>query len=321
VFFQEMLAGSFLAAISILAGVFVSGESITWSRGPDLPVPRGGYYAAWYDQGLLIAGGNYWANGKKLWTDKVHFFDPASGTWRERKPLPRRLAYGSMTASSAGVFLLGGSDENQIYRDVYQLKGEEWIRVGELPAPVVFSSAVSVGVRIYLIGGGFSVTDLVSATNAVWALDTINGDWHKVDAVPGPPRTMHTSTVFKGQVYVFGGATQERGKDLMNLGDAYRLDPDSGRWKALKSAPAPVRAWCAVPSGSSIYLVGGYSDRFLQDVYRYNPALDNYEKVSSLPLPLCDSNFFFWNGHFYGAGGEDNMRSRFSGTLIGRLKG
>src|ERR671918_165729 len=79
---------------------FISGSSlfknISWDRGPDLPLPRNGYYAAWYNDGLLIAGGTYWKNGRKYWTEEVSFYDPAIDTWVKWEPLPRPLAYGGM---------------------------------------------------------------------------------------------------------------------------------------------------------------------------------------------------------------------------------
>src|SRR3990170_2616375 len=72
----------------------VKATAIDWVRGPDMPQPRGGYFAAWYQNGLWIAGGSYWKDGEKLWTDETSFYDPKSKAWSTLKPIPRRIGYG-----------------------------------------------------------------------------------------------------------------------------------------------------------------------------------------------------------------------------------
>jgi N-acetylneuraminic acid mutarotase len=292
---------------------------ISWSKGPDIPLPRGGYYAAWHNGGLLLAGGTYWKDKKKHWTDKVSFYDPKLNKWTELKPLPRPLAYGSMVDADGSLYLIGGSDEKNIYRDVYRLDGENWVRISELPRPLVYTNSVSVGSRIYVVGGGGSLSDATQAANSMWMFETRKGDWSKLESIPSPQRVYHTTAAFGTKIFVFGGSTLKPGEDLKNIDSVVAFDTVSGSWKEMKGAPVAARAWWAYPVGAYIYLFGGYSDQFLDRVYRYDPIKDDYSLISTLPLPLADTQFFYSDGVFYGATGEDKMVSRFSGTLIGRL--
>jgi N-acetylneuraminic acid mutarotase len=310
----------FLTAFALGLGLaFSSPGHITWSKGPDVPLPRGGYYAAWYKGGLLLAGGTYWNNKKKHWTDRVSFYDPSLNAWAEWHPLPRPLAYGSMVEAEGNLYLLGGSDEKDIYRDVYRSNGQRWVRIGELPKPVVYATAVSVGQELYVLGGGSSVDDVTQATNSAWSFNTKSGQWKSLPPVPGPPRVFHTSAVAGNHIYVFGGSTQKPHHDLENLSDVHRFDIKLHTWSSLKPAPVAARAWFATPANGYIYLFGGYTDHFLDEVYQYNPSRDEYWLVSRLPLPLADTQFFYQKGTFYGATGEDKMASRFSGMFIGRF--
>jgi N-acetylneuraminic acid mutarotase len=309
-----------LVALFVLVFYPYSFSSISWSRGPDLPLPRGGYHAAWFQGGLLIAGGTYWKNNQKLWTDKVSFYEPRSNHWSERGNLPRPLAYGSMVLTNQKLYLIGGSDEKSLYNDIYQSEGKEWIRIGEAPFKSVYSGAVSTISHIYVFGGSASLTDLTQSTNQAWKFNVKTKEWKKLEAVPGPPRVLHAVTIRGRYIYLFGGATQQPGKELINLDDAYRFDIHKEKWMKLKPTPLPARAWWATTDKDSIYLFGGYSDKFLDHVYQYNPQKDEYHLISRLPIPLADTKFVFNDGMFYATSGEDKGRSRFSGTLIGKTE-
>ena len=294
-------------------------ESIHWSRAVDLPLPRGGYFAAWHNGGVLVAGGTYWKEGKKIWTDAVHFFDPKQGRWFVRTPLPRPLAYGQMISIGGNAYLLGGCDENTVYRTVFRLQSDGWTRIGELPDSLVYFSAVATGDVIYLLAGSHSLNDLSQGTNRAWALDLRAMTWREIEPVPGPPRMTHAAAVVGKSIYVFGGATQEPGKNLIDLDDVVCFDTERKTWRTAARLPEPTRAGWALAVGPAVYLLGGANEKMLDQVLRYDSVADQYSRTSNLPLPLADTKFFYHNGMIYGAGGEDRARSRFAGTIIGTL--
>jgi N-acetylneuraminic acid mutarotase len=291
---------------------------ITWRRGPDIPLPRGGYYAAWHAGGLLLAGGTHWQDGKKLWTDEVNFFHPGREEWECRGPLPRRLGYGCMAEVAGRLYLFGGSDEAQVYRDVYVLDHGRWEPAGETPVSIQYITAPVVGRRAYFIGGTPLISDLTKATQDVWAFDGETAGWQALEPFPGPPRVLQASAAIGQTIYLFGGCTQRAGAPLQNLSDAWRFDTVAGRWTPLAPAPA-ARAWSAAAAGEKVYLFGGYGAGFLDSVICYDPAADSYALVGTLPLPLGDCKFFYGAGAFYAAAGEHVAAGRFAGTLIGRF--
>jgi N-acetylneuraminic acid mutarotase len=294
-------------------------ETISWSRGPDIPLPRGGYYASWYEGGLLIAGGTYWKDGKKLWTDSVSHFEPARNRWVEWPPLPLTMAYGVMAQVRGKLYLIGGMINERLSLDVFRLDGRSWTRIGEAPSGSIYGAATVVGKKIYVLGGGDSNNDLTTATNQTWSFDPATNRWERLAGFPGKPRVVHGVVSIGESIYLFGGATQSKGGPLIDLNDAYRFDTVSKKWSTLKRMPQASRALGVTVARGSIYLIGGVNQKGLDTVYVYQPVQDEYRLVSHLPSPLLDSKFFFKNGSFYGATGEDKARSRFPGLYMGRL--
>lgn len=297
-----------------------SSPTMTWTRGPDVPLPRGGYYAAWHAGGLLLAGGTYWQAGVKRWTDDVSFYNPLARAWTSRPALPRRLAYGAMAALGGNVYVLGGCDESTTYRDMYRLHGAQWEPAGQTPSTLQYTTAIAVGRRIFLLGGTSLVGDLTRASAEAWVYDSADGRWEQLPPMPGTPRCIHAAAAIGQRIYVFGGCYQPAGAPLVNLADACCLDTETRKWSVLAPAPVAARSWSAAAAGEAIYLFGGYAGQFLDSIYRYDPGADAYTLAGRLPLPLADCKYFFHAGAFYAATGEDAAGgSRFAGTLIGRL--
>jgi N-acetylneuraminate epimerase len=296
-------------------------EHIEWSRGPDLPLPRGGYFAAWHAGGLVLAGGTYWAGGVKRWSDATSFFDPSRHSWTEWTPLPRPMGYGAFSSYAGALYLMAGCDAERRYRDVYRLDSPdgEWQRVGECPEDVTYTAAASAGDSIYVLGGAPDTTNLAAATDHAWAFTPASRAWRALPAIPGGGRAVHVAAAVGKDVYVFGGCRQEAA-GLTDLDSVCRFDTAAGTWEQRRRAPVAGRAWGAAVAPDAVYLVGGYGGAFLDTVYRYALGADSWELVSHLPQPLADAKFFYGDGALYGAGGEDGPGSRFGGTLIGRLQ-
>jgi N-acetylneuraminic acid mutarotase len=295
-------------------------DPLLWSRGQDIPLPRGGYYASWYHGGLLIAGGTYWRGDQKLWTDNVSYYDPARKTWVNWPSLPMPLAYGVSGQVSGKLYLITGMNQEQLHLDVLRLDGKHWTMIGTAPEAFIYGGAAVVGRKIYLFGGGTSITDLTTATRQSWSFDPISLKWERLEDFPGKPRVVPAVVSLGSSIFLFGGATQSGGGRLTDLDDAYRFDTLTRKWNTIKSMSQPSRALWATNARGSIYLFGGVGERTFDTVYRYDPRTDQYQLVSHLPAPLLDVKFFFHNGFFYGATGEDKARSRFPGLYIARLR-
>ncbi len=293
---------------------------IDWKRAEDVPLPRGGYFAAWQNGGLWIAGGSYWKDDKKLWTNESSLFDPKSGKWSTGEPIPKAFGYGVTANIDGEIYIMGGADgEGDPNRDIYRLRDGKWAKAGETPAAFVFPAYSSVGSSIYVLGGSPDPADVTASTNEVHIYDAKTGTWSKGEPIPGVPRQIFSAAAVGTDIYVFGGLTQKKGEAIANLDDAYRFDTATGKWNAIKNMPVKMRAFWAGTDGQNVFLIGGYSDAGLDSVYKYSPKTDDYELISKLPQPLMDTKFIFNDGHFYGASGEDKPRSRFSGLVIGTI--
>lgn len=301
--------------------VYSQADSMEWSRGPDIPLARGGYFAAWREGGLWIAGGSYWKDGKKLWTRETSLYDPVGKTWLTLKPIPRAIGYGVTAQVGKDIFLLGGTDASgALNKDIYRLHDGTWSNVGKSPEGFIYAAYVTIGTRIYIFGGATNPSDVTKATNDSRVYDVKTERWSKLAPVPGPPRQTFSAVAIGKVIYMFGGVTQRPGEKFHNLDDAYRYDTVTGKWSSLKTLPQPMRAFWAGSDGRQIYLIGGYSEHGLDTVYRYTPSTNTYFLYSNLPQPLMDTKFIFHGGKFYGASGEDKLMSRFKGLVIGSLK-
>ncbi|MGD9562429.1 MAG: Kelch repeat-containing protein [Pyrinomonadaceae bacterium] len=293
---------------------------IEWTRASDIPLPRGGYFAAWHDGGLWLAGGSYWKDGKKLWTAETSFYNPQTGKWSRMKPLPKAFGYGVTAVIGGDIYLLGGVDsEGNANKEMYRLRNRQWSKVGESPAAFIYPAYAVVGKKVYIFGGSSSATDVSQATSKAWVYDTASKKWNNLPPIPGDPREIFSASAVGKHVYVFGGLTQRPGEQPSNLNDAYRFDLVRRKWEPIKKLPIAMRAFWAGTDGRDIYLIGGYADAGLDTVYRYSPERDSYELISKLPQPLMDTKFIFNKRIFYGASGEDRPASRFSGLVVGRL--
>jgi N-acetylneuraminic acid mutarotase len=299
----------------------VEDNRIVWTSGIDLPLPRGGYFAAWHNGGLWLAGGSYWKDGKKLWTDEASFYNPKTGVWSKLNPLPKAFGYGATAQIGKDLYLFGGVDgDGNLNKDIYRLRRGNWSKIGESPNGFVYPAYVSIGSKVYIFGGSASAGDVTKATNETLVYDSKTNQWNRLAGIPGAPRQTFSAAAIGKNIYVFGGVTQKTGEKFYNLADAFRFDTRTGKWSTSKKMPVAMRAFWAGSDGKSVYLIGGYAESGLDTVYRYLPSTDSYELVSKLPQPLMDTKFIFNGGKFYGASGEDQLMSRFSGMVIGTLK-
>ena len=271
------------AALMLLlsVGPRSSSHNITWKRGPDIHLSRGGYSAAVFQGGVLVAGGVYWKGGEKRWTDRVDFYNPHSGEWSQWPSLPQPLAYGGMVRVDGTLDLMGGGNGSVSQRNVYKLVDRQWMTVAKTPGPLFFASAVSVRSRIYLVAGTPEMDDFSKGTNKVWSADVRDRKGKSLSPFPGAPRTIQTAAAAGSSVYLFGGVPQLTVGALQNLDDAYRLDTDTETWTTLNLAPQQVRACWVEAADGDIYLLGRYSDHFLNTVYRYDLSTDEYTLVSN----------------------------------------
>lgn len=303
-----------------------------WGRLPDLPERQGlaGAYTGVSGGALLVGGGaNFpgrkpWEGGTKVWYDRVFVLERPGGAWRDVGRLPRPLGYGVSVTYRGSVICAGGSDAERHYRDAFRL---EWsggrlrtTPLPPLPRPVANACGALAGSTLYVLGGQETPAS-EQALNSVFGIDLAKprAEWRSVTDLPGPARILATAAAVKGALYVVGGAelvTVNGKTGRRYLRDAYRYRPASG-WERLPDlshpavaapTPAPVLGdGFVVLGGDDGSQVGTAPERhpgFRREMLFFQPGLEEWSEVGSLPAPRVATGCVLWNGRWVIAGGE-----------------
>jgi hypothetical protein len=193
---------------------------------------------------IYVAGGMFGAAGTRL--DRVQRFDPARESWTTlpRLPEPVRAAAG---AARGGQFLvLGGTTPRGGGRQVfiYDVASRRWRTGPPLPRALYNHSAVTVGKRVFVLGG--YDTD-AEELRSVYALD--GARWRPVAPLPRPVHAFG-AVVFRGEIWVIGGRRGER-----RLREVWIFDPAAGVWHEGPSLPRPMELLGATVAGDQIHAV------------------------------------------------------------------
>jgi N-acetylneuraminic acid mutarotase len=138
-----------------------------WSRAADAPTTRNSAASAVIDGRVYVVGGrqahrNPDGTLRQVNVPSLEVFDPATGTWASRAPMPQ--AQGGLAASAHGgrLYVFGGEQwvpEQKVYAEgwVYDPRTDRWSALPALPTARHGLGAATVDNRIHLIGGGVRV--------------------------------------------------------------------------------------------------------------------------------------------------------------------
>ncbi|TBU39226.1 galactose oxidase [Dichomitus squalens] len=174
----------------------------------------------------------------------------------------------SVTLIDSTAWMFGGCDERLCWRDVFCFNTEtmQWSHpevVGDIPPPCRAHTATLVDRKLIVFGGGEGPLYY----NDIYILDTTMRRWvHPIlpeDAVIPPPRRAHTSVLYKGKLWIFGG-----GNGSTALNDVWTLDVsgpvDRMRWEQMETRgkkPTPRGYHTANLIGNVMVVVGGSDGR------------------------------------------------------------
>ncbi|KIJ41980.1 hypothetical protein M422DRAFT_60410 [Sphaerobolus stellatus SS14] len=138
---------------------------------------------------------------------------------------------------------------------------------GEGPPPCRAHSATQVDRRIFVFGGGAGL----SFFNDLYVLDTVLRSWTKVVHPPNAkvpiPRRAHTTWLYKGKIYMFGGGNGEKA-----LNDVWTLDVtvpyEEMRWEEVKvegDKPGPRGYHTANLVRDVVVIIGGSDGSYMFD--------------------------------------------------------
>ena len=313
---------------------------LQWSLLPDLPTPLGlgGPFVGVSNDALIVAGGSNFPTspfqgGTKQWRRDVYILEPDSGAWRTSFQLEHPLAYGGSVSTDQGFILLGGSDAQRHYRDVWRLQWQDGTlnqqKLPDLPQACAMTSAALLGTSIY-VAGGQQAPDSTRAMNNFWRLDLSHPEpaWEVLDPWPGPARILPVVAAQDGAVYVFSGAELITAADGSTthrfLSDAYRYRPNTG-WQPVADVPQPVVAAAAIAEGPSHILIFSGDDGelffraqelgddhpgFSKTVLAYHTITDTWTELGEMTEALVTTSATRWNDRIVIASGEDRPGHR-----------
>lgn len=331
-----------LASLLVAATVGVAGgEALEWKQLPDLPdtIGLGGPFAGTHNGVLIVAGGaNFlnappWEDGKKVWHDTVYVLEKGATKWRAEWKLPAPRAYGAPVSTDVGLVLIGGSDAEQVYADVWVLRWDSDKKAIErdtlppLPHPSSHLVGGLLGEAIYVAAGKRTKDDW-SDTKAFWKLDlsrpAAERAWETLEPWPGPPRKKALAAVQSGGgdprfFYLFSGEHSTKDGDAVTrnyLSDAYRYDPREKAWTRLADLPRPLAAGCAIDIGQShvlafsgsagkhIHKPVGERPEFPADVFTYHTITNTWARAGTMPRSVVTTQAVAWDDRIVIPSGE-----------------
>lgn len=145
-----------------------------WTVLPDLPTGRNHLAVAAIDGLVYVAGGRFGGGFNSERTDVLEVFDPRTGTWSTRAPLPAPQGGVASVEANGCLFVIGGEGNYSDPRglsdntEMYNPRTNSWTTLAPMPTPThgLIGGAFIDGV-IYLPGGAVT-QGTASASTIHW---------------------------------------------------------------------------------------------------------------------------------------------------------
>jgi len=174
-----------------------------------------------------------------------------------------------------------------------------WTDITDYPATVMDNRVVSLGDKIYSIGGGNGT----ASTTKNFVYDPVAQTWAAIADLPGARNAM-TVGVVDGKIIATGGWAAA-GPDATT----WSYDPAANTWTAKANNPAPRSAAGQGVVDGKLYAVGGCTTSgctpMSNSVTRYDPVTNVWETLPAYPKAVAFASCGGINGVLYCTGGND----------------
>lgn len=250
----------------------------------------------------------------------------SSGQWLRPHPLVTARSHPSVATYKHHVYAFGGGGPqfksmNSVVR--YNPATDIWTDCAPMPSLRSGTMAMTVGDRIYVMGGGFK-----QANGNFKFLTTVEIYYPERDAwETGPdllqPHDYPAVAFLDNKIYILAGhhpdATQGGPKTDPGFDFCERLDLASGQWEAIAPMPTPRFALAAATVDGKILAMGGVAfrsgdfDNFTV-VESYDPKLNQWRRddTYTLPWPAAGLGAAYMDDKLYVFGGysSDDIHNR-----------
>ena len=237
--------------------------SDTWEQLSDFPVTAflEGVAEA-VDGKIYIFGGttgysSLYSPIRNMWE-----YDPLQDRFTERASMPIAQCMGSSAVIDGKIYYVGGMGSNWggylSVVQVYDPATDTWSSASDIPTPMAWLGAGSMGNRI-VISGGYSGSNFLRSTY----VGTVSGaqiTWSQGRDYPKATGLIDCSVgTTADAAYFFTGVTYAAG-EYYPIKESYAYDPNSDTWSMVEQKPTQVTAAKrAASDGAKIYLPGGSS--------------------------------------------------------------
>ncbi|MFP4518396.1 MAG: Kelch repeat-containing protein [Oceanicaulis sp.] len=219
-----------------------------WRTGPDLAHARSGLSATVLDGKIFAAGGA----GLTAPRDDFEVYEPQTGRWAPREPLPVGLERFAMATFDGRIWIAGGYSEEdgaEPGANVWSFDPDEneWTPETALPGPKGSFSLIELGGRLYALGGEDGLPGM-------FVFDPDAGAWTAAPAPAEINRRGAAAVAAGNEIWLIGGAS---GGTATGRVDVY--DPETGVWRIGPALPAPRAGHAAAVIDGVIHVFGGRS--------------------------------------------------------------
>lgn len=208
--------------------------------------------------------------------------EPALAKWSAATSLPTARDYNHAHAAFVGdtLYVIGGYDvaksiETDVVYRATSNAGElgAWTTTTSLPAPRALGDVVTIGSRIYVVGGAnFSGAQMTVYTGEPDTTGNIPS-WSATTALP-VPRKAHAAAAANSYLYSVGGADASNARQVSVFYAPVQGDGSLGSWQVTTALPSPRANLGAVAAGGFLYAIGGDEDDSTIHATVYVAALD-----------------------------------------------
>jgi len=182
---------------------------------------------------------------------------------------------------------------------------EPWQELtGDMPPARAFHTMVEINGTVYLFGGeGNASRNLL---NDLWEYNENTGRWDEEEpSNPPPERRYHAAVAINGQVYVFGGQTQNGNV----ISDVLVYSPDNNEWTKIQeqSPQNPKVNHRATAGDNKIWITGGYdvvSGEATGATWAYDVSSGTWTRAADCPSPRLGHAAYYQNGKLVIYGGK-----------------
>lgn len=272
------------------------GTNIEWTTLAPSPIGRAEALRAVVDNKLYVLGGFSGSDGPVARSD---VFDPKTNTWTRIADMPRRLTHAGVAVFGRNIFVAGGYvgtgpgyqqqfGTTEVWR--FNVDTKQWTASAALPKAVAGGGLVALGNEFHWISGNNSARQDIADHYIlnVKADGSAVGNWSSGASLP-TARSHFGYAALNGKIYVIAG---QSGNDsgLTTRPEVHVWDPATpDRWTRLADLSAPLShiASSTFVLGNRIIVAGGERDHGepVSTVYAYDPANNDWEKLTNLPAP------------------------------------